>query len=217
MTAKWKPYRGTPFNFGVITLICLLVGHAQSQLPARRFVLDGIHANDPIQAMGFRVSGRLVKPGTDFQADDEEWLKTSSVIVRNDSSRKIMGIWINLFFPEVGNDSGMVGDQVQIGNRASSEQNTKQGTRLHDNDYPSFSLLPGKTYEIPLGTNYEGASALRSRISAGAIPTRCVVRFAAVYFTDGSKWAPGYFARPDLDHPGKFVVISPAEWWGSKQ
>lgn len=190
---------------------------AQYDPPLRTFVVDGVHSNDPVQIVGFRVNGRVVKPGTQFQASEEDWLKDSTVIVKNVSPREVTGIWVNLFFPEIDNGAATAADQVQVGNRAASETKTRTGTPVHDNDYPAFSLKPGQSYELSLGTNYEASEAHRQHLKPGVTAKRCMVRFAAAYFRNGMKWAPGYFAKPDLDRPGEFIRISPIEFWRSEK
>jgi hypothetical protein len=62
---------GTPFDF------------AQDQPQLREFKMDGVHPNDPVQIVGFRVGDQIVKPGSEFQGDDEIWLKNSTIIVKN--------------------------------------------------------------------------------------------------------------------------------------
>ena len=207
---------GSAFAF-LLLFSCAQLMRAQYDPPVRSFVQDEVRNSDPIQILGFRVKGRVVKPGTEFQADEEAWLKDSTVIVKNVSSLEIMGIWINLFFPDIDDGKAMAGDRIQIGNRASSETHTLKGRPLHDNDYPPFSLRPGQTFEMPLGTNYDAAEAHRQYMKPGVTPARCLVRFATVYFRNGMKWNPDYFARPDPAHPGKFIEMTPLEFWATKQ
>jgi hypothetical protein len=212
---NWKVLLGIMITFMADAIGSAQV-YSQNMVPLRVFTLDGVHNNDPIQVIGFRVAGQVIKPGVPIQASEEEWLKSSNLVVKNVSDKEIIGIWINLFFPEVVDAKGMTGDQVQIGNRASSEKFTRQGSPLHDNDYPLFSLKPGQSYEIALGHNYEDTFSLRSRVNPIVIPRKCIVRFAAVYFRNGMKWSPGYFGRPDPSRPGEFITITPSEFWASK-
>jgi hypothetical protein len=192
----------------------------------RSIAVDGTRPNDPLQIVGFKVDGktvspvanfmvegRITRPGASFQATDEAWLRTSSVVVKNVSKRTVMGIWMTLFFPEINDGNATVTDHIQIGNVAFSEMYTISGGRLHDTDNPPFLLSPGQTAEIPIGTNYVNTKALREKTSPTTIPTICLIRFSAVYFVDGMKWAPGVFARPDTDHPGQFIHIQPSEFY----
>jgi len=40
--------------------------------------------------------------------------------------------------------------------------------------------------------------------------SKVMIRMTTVYFTDGTKWSPGYFGKPDPQHPGQYITI--LEW-----
>ncbi len=201
-----------------LPLILLLVmgthlAPAQGVATTRKFIQVSVDPSDPVKIEGFRVDGNVVTSGQTFQATDEAWLRDASVIVSDRSAKEVVGVWLTLYFPEIGDGKSTVVDHIQIGNVASSETHTLSGRPLHDNDNPPFSLLPGHLTAIRVGPNYENTKALRDRTRPSLIPTVCQVMLSLVYFRDGTKWSPGVFSRPDPENPGKYVVIPASEFY----
>ena len=92
---------------------------AQDSMMIRKFVFEEQRSIDPIQLVGFRVSGEMIGSGTVFQASNEAWLRDSDMVVRNVSKREAVQVVVFLFFPETGESKPMVGDQ-NISGRPSS-------------------------------------------------------------------------------------------------
>ena len=86
----------------------------------RKFVFEEQRSIDPIQLVGFRVSGEMIGSRTVFQASNEAWLRDSDMVVRNVSKREAVQVVV---FPhpslETGESKPMVGDQIISGHPSS--------------------------------------------------------------------------------------------------
>ncbi len=202
----------------------------QDQVQERSFVVESTNSNDPVQIVGFRiggsilsptpgfkVEGRLSDPGVSFQATNEDWLEKASVIIRDvpNSKRTVMGIWISLFFPESYNGQVYVGTQLSVGHMSPPGMYDRNGRKIADTLDSPIAVAPGQTIEIPLGPKFEYLTGL-FQIAGKRLSDmkECKVRIVAVYFTDGMKWGPGWFGRPDPDNPGRYIQIMPSEFYG---
>ncbi len=155
----------------------------------------------------------MVATDMPFQASNEDWLQNSVMVVKNVSKKEIVAIWVSIFFPESNESGPMVADQISLGNPPPEGMYSAKGEKIDHPVRAILSLLPGKTLDIPLGQNYEGYSNLLKQRKTIESLTVCHVRMVNVYFSDGMKWSPGYFGRPDPDHIGKYIRILPSQFY----
>jgi len=186
---------------------------AQAPMPSKSFVVSEPRSVDPIQVLGFRFNDKMVVPSTKFASADESWLRDSVMVIRNVSDRKAVAVQLFVYFPEADDGKSMVGDRIFLGNPPPSGMYTREGKKLDIPQNPEIDLLPGQTQDIPLGIHFAQYSKLvKQRKEMQGINT-CMVQFLNVYFADGTKWSPNYFGRPDPNHPGVYIQMTPEEFY----
>ena len=180
--------------------------------------LDGTRKSDPVSTVDFLIRGKegwqRVAPAKPFVPKDPLWIPHTTLEIQNVSGKTIVGIWASLFFPEADNGISQVATQVHVGARPPQAQYNKDGEHLLPNADVPLALKTEDTWQIPLGTEYKNIKSLLDE--RRQLPyTQMKVEFNTVYFSDGTKWSPGYYGKPDPNRLGKYIEITPNDFYAS--
>jgi len=174
--------------------------------------------NAPVTIIRVLYQGKQVEPGMPFEAGDN-WLRGVSVVLKNVSPSDV--VLINIFgdVPETG--AGTTGSpRVPVANGVGRKPEVAMyspltGQRKSEDASEPINLEPGKELTIPLLSKeyYEDFDSLVTAKQPLSSITKCEISVATVYFSDGTKWAHGYW-EPDASTPGRYKPISSDDWQG---
>lgn len=165
---------------------------------------------------GMSTAARVDQPATPFQAD-EDWLKNTSIFLKNRTDKAIVRAEIMLFFPDTGNGvtpPDRVSPTVMVytmtlGQRPEIDSYSSHGQKLpQEPNKPALLVAPGQTFVIHIADYID---AIQSRVEATlpfAQVTRVAIRRIGFFFADGMRWNDLYgFGVPDPNHPGQFTYM----------
>lgn len=169
------------------------------------------HLHDAVTVVGLRYRGLLFREGTPILAGSD-WLKKASVIIRNDTQKRITAGVVHLDFPDTETQGPpRVGHQMRLGQEPEHALFTRRGKELTRSPREPFLLLPGHKAEISLAPEFDRIKEfIEKRLPISTVKT-CWVRLLIFYFDDGTRWAVSHYERPDPEHPGIYVPITVAE------
>lgn len=173
------------------------------------------------------AAGREVKPGTEFEAD-EDWLRNMSVVLKNRTDKVIVRAEITLWFPETGDGSRsqiITSYTMALGQRPEIDSFTRHGQKLQPQpDKPPILLAPGQTLVIQAADYIDDIQNMLDEfpgIIAGKPPlaqvTKVAINGRQFYFADGMRWTDlDGFAVPDPNHPGQFTNLDRGHYFPGK-
>ncbi len=175
------------------------------------------HEHDPVAITRMMKGGAEIQPDKPFEAGDD-WLREISVVIKNVSPRKIIYVSVGAHLPETGagtSESPRVGGGNAAGQKPEhAVYSALTGQRRPDIPTEPIDLEPNKELVLPIVAERDYA-AIKSLIQAKQTLSsvrNCDVWVTTVYFSDGTKWAPASYWRPDEARPGKYVSISFTDW-----
>lgn len=177
-------------------------------------VLEG--ATDVTGAGRDPVTGHLYKPwtGKPFPAGDD-WIKNLVFVVKNFSNKKVIAMDINMIFPDTGAGtmgSPVSGSGITVGRKPEHAlYNSRTGRKAETKREP-FSILPGQEVRIAVAPYYDPIKAAIEAKQPTSTITTFRVSFVDFYFSDGTKFDPGGFWKPDPNRPGVYVRMTSDEW-----
>lgn len=153
----------------------------------------------PAEITDFKVDDKPVNADEEFEGGTE-WLKNLSFTLKNKSDKTIIFTVIDLDFPETSAvENGRIAQrQITLGQDPENKLDT-----------PPLQLLPGKSMEIKLDTEYNGIKTLLTRRLPIDNVTKIMVRLHQVMFDDGTLWSAGtlYRRNPNQSEPNKWIKI----------
>jgi hypothetical protein len=170
------------------------------KLPVQRY--------EPVDIAAVKLNGKSVELNKSFFSDDESWLNSLKITIRNRSDKAILFAAITLQFPRpAGSQGPIIIHDISFGNRALL-------TSLPNQSQASSELLPGGTVDIqaPPGEfdavrEHSGDLGYSTRIQAVDF------RIGKVIFDDDTMWSLGTYFRRDPKDPSTWVNEA-ASWLG---
>jgi hypothetical protein len=149
----------------------------------------------PVQIDELKVSGKSIKVADKFEAD-ESWLSHLSLKLKNKSSKTVVGIQMDLFFPETKATGNMMAFPLKFGQEP-----------LAGSGSPP-RLTSGDTTEIALSQNEYAKlkNFIERRHSIGSI-NKVTVQVNTIYFEDGTIWSYGSWVRRDSANPLRLIPV----------
>jgi hypothetical protein len=141
---------------------------------------------------------------------NEDWLKYLSVVVRNESSKPIVTISLQVFF-----DGSRV--EETVGLYPEHRLFDRHGNKLPQRTGAPISLQPGKELSIAIAPDFEDFSKTIKRKPPLSDVMDCDFYVMDVDFEDGTRWAAGTFYRPDPTIAAAYIPISFQEFSGKTE
>lgn len=179
-------------------------GHTQEQLP--RLLKRSSFRNEPMKVIGIKVKGKPIEADKEF-VEDDDWLKSLTIRLKNVSDKPVVFIEISLNFPSVeehpyGPEPGYVYD-LSYGRAPQSGLPPKEESK---------PVLPNQTVDISL-TEEDKDTIEKALIQLGfPLHTRYVrMLLRTVMFDDDTMWSAGHILTRDPNDPGTWKVVRPAQ------
>lgn len=156
----------------------------------------------PIELIEIKVQGQVVNLKEKFPADSE-WIKTTSLKLKNKYTKTITYVQVNVDFPETATSGIMMQEQYLLGRHPVYG---KLG------DPQPLNLKPEESFEVSLGTEFDRIKRMiERRHSPIASISKILIRLQDVGFDDGTVYAAGAFFKknPDENSPRKWIQIDP--------
>jgi len=188
-----------------------------SAADARRVQLEQSIPKDLVKVVRVMLGGTEVKLGVPFPADDA-WFSRLRFVIKNVSTRKIIFVDGEIRFPQTGDETPenfMVMDRILLGHRP-EPANDPGAARRRPDYFPSVAILvnPGEEMTVPVVGSFEQTRALIEKKQPLPSVTTAAVGIGTIFFDDGTMWTnPGLYFRADPDTPGRYVRISPQEFY----
>jgi hypothetical protein len=181
---------------------------------SRTVQLERWMPNDPVRVVRVMFGDVAVQPGVPFVAEGD-WLQKVSIVIRNETQKKITAAVIHVDFPDTESAGHpRMGHQFTLGQRPEHAMYNRLGKRVSDLPREPFELLPGQEVAVSLGGQYEKIKGfIESRQPMQTVKT-CWVRLLGFFFEDGTRWDVSHYARPDPDHPGRYIPITVQDFRG---
>lgn len=160
------------------------------------------------------VEGKTIISGQAFQASPN-WIAGTDIILRNDSSKQLVCVHMQVFFPEYPG----ISVELHVGKRPQAASYDREGN-LHDLDQKiaAISIAPGDSLSIPMNKFQEQLSnALQGSGEAPQNVHIIEIEAEVAYFADNTGCQEGaprstLYSKPDIAHPGKWINITPEEF-----
>jgi hypothetical protein len=162
-----------------------------------------VEANEPLAITEVKASGQSVTLDQVFTAN-EEWLKTLTVSVKNNSDKVIVYAAINLQFPRYGSSH----DRTAIFEMFYGSWTLQ--TRRPARKEISVGIQPGKTVEIHLSpSQFADLSGLLLATGYLSPIEKVAVGIGPVIFADDMMWYAGAKLRRDSSDPTLWINAGP--------
>jgi hypothetical protein len=155
---------------------------------------------DPIELTEIKVHEKVVRPKEKF-TEDSEWIKKTSLKLKNKSTKTVSYIQVNVDFPETATSGIMLQEQYFFGRHP--VYNTPK------NKQP-LSLKPGESLDVSLAEEFDRVKKMiESRHSPIGSISKILIRLRDIGFEDGTIYAAGAFFKknPDANSPNKWIQV----------
>jgi hypothetical protein len=202
-----------------VLLSSLSLAFAQDSTAAvqRTVQLERSLPKDLVKVVKVMLGDSEVKPGMPFSADDA-WFNRLRLVIRNVSTKKIVFVEGWLRFPQTGDETPehfVVMDRILLGLRPEPANDPDAASRRPDY-VPSIAILvnPAEEMTVPVVGSFERTRMLIEKKEPLSSVTTAAVGIGTIFFDDGTMWMnPGLYFRADPDTPGRYVRISPQEFY----
>ena len=222
------------YVFVLCTLLASLGAAAQD---TKTLLLDMPGSKDPVKIVSVMEGTTKLKSNghqfpnkyvweTTFNAGDE-WLKDLTIVIKNVSEKNIVYVVVGCHLFETANWQAEVAKAQQnvplvgsasnyVGRRPEEAlYSAVLGHRLKpDAASAPFELAAGQEFTIALESP-SAYNALKSTVEEKEPMSNlaaCNGGISQVIFEDGTQWQRHRYLRADLEHPGRWIKMSPEEW-----
>lgn len=175
-----------------------------------------------VAVTGVMNRGRLVEQDSPFKAG-EDWLKDTSITIKNTSPRKIVFVSVDAQLPDTGLGTPE-NPRVAAGNSVGRKPEHAMysaitGKLQHYAQGDPIDLEPGAEIVVPIISekDYGDIKSLIEEKQSLSSVSRCEIWITTVYFADGTKWSPGHYWQPDTSRPGRYTPLSVRDWTQEEQ
>jgi hypothetical protein len=151
-----------------------------------------------VSVIGLKVSGKSREVGTRFD-DDEDWLGRLSLRIRNNTNKAIVGIQMDLFFPETKATGNMMAFPFWFG--SDPMVNSQEATEPKRLDIANAVDVPFTE------SSYVGLKRFIERRHTIRDIHQVRLQIDTIYFEDGSIWSYGSWVRRDQSDPRRLIPI----------
>jgi len=169
---------------------------AQKTSGIKERVIEKLYLDDsPVVVADLKVSGKIVKFGDKFD-EDKDWLRHLSIKVKNNFSKPITFVQLDLDFPETKATGNIMAFPIWFG------RNPRARVLFGE----PKTLVPQETADIALSEDdyIKLTTFLEQRHPIESI-SKVSIRITEVVFEDGLIWLNGSWVRPDPSNPNKFI------------
>ncbi|MEO7969893.1 MAG: hypothetical protein ABI698_01235 [bacterium] len=191
-------------TIGLVLILCssILVSSGKrlqdSDNPRDKIVELSSPSDAPVSVIGLKVSGKQREAGTKFD-DDENWLSRLSLRISNKTNKPIVGIQMDLFFPETKATGNMMafpfwfGSDPLVNPQAVTERKRLDIADAVDVPFTESSYLALKRF-VERRHPMRDIHQVRLQINT-------------IYFEDGSIWSYGSWVQRDRSNPRRLIPI----------
>jgi hypothetical protein len=163
-----------------------------------------------VQITSALVDGKEITSDQLFTAS-QNWIANTVIVARNNTSKVLDAFEFQVSFQEFGGRSS----NFVVGQLPASARVDREGV-LHEIPATPISVAPGATLQIPLKNYLDQFSRELQDINVTPLDAH-ILQIAPItgYFADGTRWqfaATHAYAKPDPDHPGKWIDITQSEF-----
>lgn len=153
--------------------------------------------NEPLRIISIKATNKTITLGEKFEGGND-WLKDTSVRVKNISDKDIIYIEIDFNFPETKTSGNEMSYRLKTGHRPGAhdinpplllKRNDEAVLKLDQEKYDQLVRFIGQRHSI---------SAIR----------KAIIRFGFVIFADGTAWSGGLFHRKDPNNPNRYIPVN---------
>jgi hypothetical protein len=152
------------------------------------------YKNEPLRVIEVKAAQKTVKLGEKFTGN-EDWLKDSSLTLRNVSGKPIVFIEIDLNLPETKTSGNEMSFPLKLGQRPGGYSKSPP-MLLNAGDEVTFTLNAQKYEEL--------LRFVETRHPISQI-TQAVISIGFVIFSDGTAWSGGTWYRRDSKDVNRYV------------
>ena len=178
--------------------IAQLGGKAQKE---ERTIKKPFWRGDPIKIERITVKGKPIS--TEKFLDNDDWLKSLAITVKNMSGRIIKYVELDLVFPR---PQDSLTEPVSRDHLIYGQYPLSPGELGPLNPQPP--LLPEQTIEIPL-TDFDGTLRFLKETNYGNSIKHLEIEIGMVIFDDDTKWSGGRLYRKDPNNADRWILIDP--------
>lgn len=186
------------FSLAIVCTIALSAKDRFSQQTGqvKNKVVEALYPPDaPVQVEELTVSGKFIKLGDKFEAD-ESWLSHLSLKIKNKASKTVVRIKMDLFFPETKASGNMMAFPISFGQDPLAGSGSP--TRLTAGDATDISLSENEYARLK--------NFIERRHSVGSIH-KVTLQINTIYFEDGTIWSYGSWVRRDPTNPSRLIPV----------
>jgi len=175
-------------------------------------ILSRYNLYDAVRVNAVMVDGKTAISRQPFEASPN-WIADTNLILRNDSSKPLVNVLIQVSFPEYPG----ISSEFDAGQSPEAARYTRSGILLPPSEKTAaISIPPGQTISISMnGFIEQFTHALQDR---GVTPrdTHIIqIEVVMAYFADTTRWQHGAtspYTKPDFTNHGRWVSIEPEEF-----
>jgi hypothetical protein len=173
------------------------------QDPQKRIKTDALSRpeREPIVVTGLKLGEREVNLNAPFEDHDDQWIRKLTFKLRNQSSKNVTYVGVNLFIPgdSQSANEGLV-QQFRYGQLPNRVASTGSPILLKPGDAIDVSLSAAKYQSIK--QFIDSTQPLRK-------VDNVMIKVYLVFFEDGTKWDGGEFYVSDTAQPSGYRKIEP--------
>jgi hypothetical protein len=204
----------------------LLLDMPDSKDPVR--IVKVLEGSTELKSNGHQYPDKWAWEAT-FNAGDD-WIKDLAIVIKNVSQKKIVYAAAGCLLFETGDWQAEVAKAQQnipvIGNAGNHigrrpEQalySALLGRRVQPDTNAPLELEPGQEFTMTLESP-DAYPTLKSTVEEKMPMSNvaaCNGRIGQIFFEDGTQWQGHRYTRADLNEPGHWIEMSPAEWSHAK-
>jgi hypothetical protein len=205
----------------------LLLDMPDSKDPVR--IVKVLEGATELKSNGHQYPDRWAWEAT-FNAGDD-WIKDLFIVIKNVSPKKIVYVAVGCILFETADwqaelakhataTAPVVGSASDIVGRRPDQAlySALLGRRVKPDTNAPLELEPGQEFTVALESP-DAYPTLKSTVEEKMPMSNiaaCNGRIGQIFFEDGTQWQGHRYKRADLNEPGHWIEMSPAEWSHAK-
>jgi hypothetical protein len=150
-----------------------------------------------IEILEAQVGGKSKIFDEDFE-EDSDWLRRTSIEIKNVSAKPVVFLRINVWFPETTSSGPIMVYPLAFGQRPKSKLHTHA---------PPLMFMPDETIKISLESKYDEISRFVGERHLIESLKRIRLEVSFIVFDDETAWSVGTFMTQDPQNPELYVPV----------
>jgi hypothetical protein len=185
--------------------------------------IDRPDRRDPVKIAMIQDGTQVILPAIRGDPDhrgqafrgDSAWLENLSFILRNETSKTVACVALNVCFPETQSTGPMMCAPIQLGRIPETAAYSSEGQKLIQGPGRTLAFGGGEQMTISLNNYSESAKAFIEQRQPFSGITSCYLHLEMIYFDDGMKWTLGSYFLPDPKWRGSQKALAPTYFPGT--